>query len=356
MSRDGMLPRIFSRVNPHTLTPTANTIIVGCVGGHRGLSALGGAVGFDQHGDAGRVHGGFGGGDHPALSPPGRAAGHQGAVLSGAADSQHHLVPLPDLKPVADRLQADGDLGDLAGIMYIFYSSRNSILEPGSAANPGYRRMKRFLVDIPGQAGARRCATAAMLARSAGGRTRQHRGGRSASHPPLPGPPNIPTPAFRLMPIRVAAIPLKDRVPQRSKASIHDPRQLARSATGFEDQVRRDDAEIGSTTLKPFIIRPTSARSITTRAPPPWATSVPVVKSTARAKEPRCTLLADDDHVRKSAVRQRINSRERKSAAMPSYRLTRKPASWPSLHDRQRPKSPPPPTRGSAEEMVRLAR
>lgn len=30
MSRDGMLPRIFSRVNPHTLTPTANTIIVCC--------------------------------------------------------------------------------------------------------------------------------------------------------------------------------------------------------------------------------------------------------------------------------------------------------------------------------------
>ncbi|HRM73834.1 MAG TPA: amino acid permease, partial [Paracoccus sp. (in: a-proteobacteria)] len=31
MSRDGMLPPIFSRVNPHTLTPTANTIIVGCI-------------------------------------------------------------------------------------------------------------------------------------------------------------------------------------------------------------------------------------------------------------------------------------------------------------------------------------
>lgn len=28
MSRDGMLPPIFSRVNPHTLTPTANTVIV----------------------------------------------------------------------------------------------------------------------------------------------------------------------------------------------------------------------------------------------------------------------------------------------------------------------------------------
>ncbi|MBK4217654.1 amino acid permease [Paracoccus caeni] len=31
MSRDGMLPPIFSRVNPHTLTPTANTIIVSCI-------------------------------------------------------------------------------------------------------------------------------------------------------------------------------------------------------------------------------------------------------------------------------------------------------------------------------------
>lgn len=30
MSRDGMLPPIFSRVNPHTLTPTANTVIVAC--------------------------------------------------------------------------------------------------------------------------------------------------------------------------------------------------------------------------------------------------------------------------------------------------------------------------------------
>lgn len=30
MARDGMLPPIFARVNPHTLTPTANTVIVAC--------------------------------------------------------------------------------------------------------------------------------------------------------------------------------------------------------------------------------------------------------------------------------------------------------------------------------------
>jgi APA family basic amino acid/polyamine antiporter len=30
MARDGMLPRIFERVNPRTMTPTANTIIVAC--------------------------------------------------------------------------------------------------------------------------------------------------------------------------------------------------------------------------------------------------------------------------------------------------------------------------------------
>lgn len=137
MSRDGMLPPIFSRVNPHTLTPTANTIIVGCVVAAIAaflpsavlwdLTSMGTLVAFTvvsagviilryRRPDAPR---GFKVPFFPVLP-----------ILSIISC----LYLISSLSLIVFKLTAIWAI--LAGIMYIFYSSRNSILEPGSAANP----------------------------------------------------------------------------------------------------------------------------------------------------------------------------------------------------------------------------
>ena len=136
MSRDGMLPPIFSRVNPHTLTPTANTIIVGCVVAAIAaflpsavlwdLTSMGTLVAFTvvsagviilryRRPDAPR---GFSVPFFPVLP-----------ILSIISC----LYLISSLSSIVFKLTAIWAI--LAATMYIFYSSRKSILEPGSAAN-----------------------------------------------------------------------------------------------------------------------------------------------------------------------------------------------------------------------------
>ena len=136
MSRDGMLPPIFSRVDPHTLTPTANTIIVCCCVAAIAaflpsavlwdLTSMGTLVAFTvvsagviilryQRPDAPR---GFKVPFFPVLP-----------ILSILSC----LYLISSLSLVVFKLTAIWAI--LAGIMYILYSSRHSILEKGSKAN-----------------------------------------------------------------------------------------------------------------------------------------------------------------------------------------------------------------------------
>ena len=82
MSRDGMIPELFHKVNPRTLTPVPNTIIV-AVGhlpaGRPDPDQLPGRD--DEHRHAGRVHRGLDRGDRPPAAGSRPAAWLQGPAL-----------------------------------------------------------------------------------------------------------------------------------------------------------------------------------------------------------------------------------------------------------------------------------
>ena len=84
MGRDGLLPSMFAKVNPRTMTPVNNTIIV--ARGHRDPGGprpdrLPVGPGVDRH--ARRIHHGVHRRDHPAGPPTRPASRLQGAGLSG---------------------------------------------------------------------------------------------------------------------------------------------------------------------------------------------------------------------------------------------------------------------------------
>ena len=87
MSRDGMIPAFFHRLNPRTLTPVRSTIACALViGAARRRAADRLPRGDDEHRDAGRVPDRLGRGDRAAAAGARPAARLQGAGLSGHAD------------------------------------------------------------------------------------------------------------------------------------------------------------------------------------------------------------------------------------------------------------------------------
>ncbi len=100
MGRDGLLPTTFAKVNPRTMTPVRNTLIVAFGGGCAGRAGPTGPAGrnrVDRHVD--RVHRGIRGRDRAANSGTRPAPRFQGARLSGDTHPVHRGVRLHPVQP-----------------------------------------------------------------------------------------------------------------------------------------------------------------------------------------------------------------------------------------------------------------
>jgi APA family basic amino acid/polyamine antiporter len=112
MSRDGLLPKLFQRVNPKDPEPGPQHL------DRRGLHRPAGRLRAarhpgqpDQHGHADRLRHRLAGGDHPAADPAGPAARLPRAAVSGRAAAQRGLLRLPDHRPAAGHLDPVRGLG-----------------------------------------------------------------------------------------------------------------------------------------------------------------------------------------------------------------------------------------------------
>jgi hypothetical protein len=102
MSRDRLLPGMFSRIHPQFQTPHVSTWIAGfLVGIPAGIWDIGTLRRSDQHRHAVRLHRGIGRGDHPAAraaGPPAELPRAMGSVSAGLVD---RLLPGADAEPAA---------------------------------------------------------------------------------------------------------------------------------------------------------------------------------------------------------------------------------------------------------------
>ena len=90
MSRDGLLPKMFSRIHAQFRTPAFATWVAGFVVGiPAGLLDIGTVAESVEYRDAVRVCAGVGGGDDPALSRAGPAKGIPSAAGAGVPDTEH---------------------------------------------------------------------------------------------------------------------------------------------------------------------------------------------------------------------------------------------------------------------------
>ncbi len=93
MSRDRLLPAIFSHVHPK-YQDTCRGDVGGRVCGGDSVGAVGYRHGFEpvEHRNAVRFCAGFGGGADPAVSRPASTAGISGSAGAGVPGAQHHLL------------------------------------------------------------------------------------------------------------------------------------------------------------------------------------------------------------------------------------------------------------------------